>query len=147
MGKIIASVVAILVAYCIFIGMHKDSPTAASDYGQRIEIISHRIDTLRMKYVLHDTVELRLKGIAKRIVVHDTIHDTLRAQAIDTLQRALAECDSGKVERDSVITNLDTIVNVVRDSAKATDTHIVGYGVAAIIGALVGGVAAIFLLH
>jgi len=148
MTKIIALAVAVLTAFCLFLAGHRDSQTASSEYAQHITSIVHKIDTLREHITIHDTVEARLKGVAARLVVHDTIRDTLREQALDTLSRALDECDSSKAGRDSIITKLDTVTKIVRDSARAsTGSHVEGYGLAALIGLLVGGIAAVFLLH
>ena len=148
MTKIIALAVAVLTAFCLFLAAHKDSPTASSDYTQHIQTIVHKIDTLKNHITIHDTIESRLKRVSARLVLHDTIHDTLREQALDTLSRALDECDSSKAGRDSIITKLDTVTKIVRDSARAsTGSHVEGYGLAALIGLLVGGIAAVFLLH
>ena len=144
---ILCAAIAALVAYCLFISGHKDGPDAARKYAQGITKIERRIDTLRITATKHDTLEKVLRARALHLVVHDTVHDTLRAEAIDTLESALGECDSSKADRDSIITRLDTVTKIVRDSAKAEDSHAKGYVITGLVTALITGAMCLFLLR
>ena len=86
--------------------------------------IEHEIDTLRVSYVIHDTVEKvsasKAKGYAATAKAQDSTEkallptDTTKAllacdsskvdyaKAYNTLTKALAECDTSKALRDSV---------------------------------------------
>ena len=138
--KLISLVLLVL----LLIVIYRNATAGHTQPTGKAQAIEHHIDTLIQKYAIHDTLEKVLRVHASQLVIHDTIHDTLRAEAIQELDTALDECDSSKALRDSVITKLDTVVKI---EGTKPSTNIEGYGIAALIGILIGGFAALFLIH
>lgn len=133
----IVAIIAVIVA--LFLYTNKQQP-------QVVTQIEHHIDSLKVRYAVHDTVEKYLKGkIVDKwhtdtllVTSHDTI--VLYKQVIDTLYMALAECDSAKADRDSVIKQQDTLRVVEKKNEQERDIRndtIFG-GIGILIGLILG---------